>query len=127
MVRIHLPPADSPGLVGTLAVAGRDRAFPAGLRRRVGGAVGRDAGDLAGIARKRRDISLGPYSSTAAPLLSPEVIAAPVAQPSYDRAQLLKEKPSRVRCCLRASGRRECASSLSGVSRMVIARRGSPA
>src|SRR5262245_59953325 len=46
------------------------RVETAWLHRRVGGAVGRDARDLASIARKRRDISLRPYSSTAAPLMS---------------------------------------------------------
>ena len=43
VVRIHLPPADSPGLAQTELPQVENRGFPAGVRRRAGGAVGRDA------------------------------------------------------------------------------------
>jgi hypothetical protein len=47
------------------------------MRGWVGGAVGRDAQVLAEIARIGADISVGPYSSTAVPLMWSESIAVP--------------------------------------------------
>src|SRR5215813_15049843 len=89
-VRIHLPPADSPCLAQTEPLQVENRGFPAGVRRWVGGAVGRDAQTLVGSTRTGTDISVGSYSSTAVPLKWSRVITAVAAQPSYCWAQLLK-------------------------------------
>src|SRR5262245_393563 len=56
-VRIHLPPAESPFLTRTRPLQVENRAFRAGVRRWVGGAVGGDAQDRA-ISRQRTPISL---------------------------------------------------------------------
>jgi len=110
-VRIQFPPADSPGLAQTGPLQVENRGFHAGVRRWVGGAVGRDAQALVGNTRTGADISAGSYSSTAVVLTSSRVIAAVAAQSSCCWAQLLKAKPSTVRCSCQPSGKRECASS----------------
>src|SRR6516164_810519 len=43
MVRIHLPPADSPSLAGFLLAVSKSRQLPRGARARPGGTAGRDA------------------------------------------------------------------------------------
>ena len=63
-VRIHLPPADSPGLAQTGPLQVENRGFHAGVRRCVSGAVGRDAQALVENTRTGADISAGSYSST---------------------------------------------------------------
>jgi hypothetical protein len=57
MVRIRFPPAESLGLTQTGPRQGENRAFGAGVRRSVGGAVGRDA-QAGAISRQRIAISL---------------------------------------------------------------------
>src|SRR6516225_5990954 len=57
MVRIRAPPAESPCLTQTRPMQVENRAFRAGVRPSVGGAVGGDAQDRA-ISRQRTPISL---------------------------------------------------------------------
>src|SRR5271156_3816347 len=57
MVRIHLPPVDSPCLAGYSPPTSKSRAFLAGVRGGAGSAVGRD-GRGAVIWRRRAAISL---------------------------------------------------------------------
>src|SRR5215813_10513752 len=93
-VRIRLPPADSPCLAETGPLQVENRGFPAGVRRWVGGAVGRDAQALAGSARTGTDVSVGSYSSTAMVLTWSRAITGCAAQPSCCWAQLLNAKRS---------------------------------
>ena len=57
MVRIRFPPAESPCLTQTRPLQVENRGFRAGVRRSVGGAVGRDA-QAGAISRQRIAISL---------------------------------------------------------------------
>jgi hypothetical protein len=76
VVRIRFPPAESPSLAKTrLLKVEYPRVFR-GVRRQVGGAVGRDAQGSAEIARTGPSISVSPFSSTAAPLMWSSAITA---------------------------------------------------
>ena len=68
-----------------------------------------------GSARTSTDISVESYSSTAMLLTWSRVITAVAAEPRCYWAQLLKAKPSMLRCSCQASGRRECTNSLFAV------------
>ena len=58
-VRIQSPPANSQCLAQTGPLQVENRGVRAGVRRCVGGAVGRDAQALVGSARTGTDISVG--------------------------------------------------------------------
>ena len=77
-------------------------------------AVGRDAQGLVEIARSGAVISVGRYSSTAVPVMSSGSGRAAI-WPKFLLWSISQAKPSRARCSRQASGRREWASSLSGV------------
>jgi hypothetical protein len=68
-----------------------NRGSRAGVRGWVGGAVGRDAQVLVEITRIGADISVGPYSSTAVPLMWSESIAAPSRNPAAIGLNRLKQ------------------------------------
>jgi hypothetical protein len=63
MVRILFPPAESPCLIQPRPLQVENRWFRAGVRRSVGGAVGRRRAGRSKIAPKSSNISVGPYSS----------------------------------------------------------------
>ena len=65
-VRIHFPPADSPGLAGFRAARSKSRAFPAGVSGGTGSAVARDRAWRSDMAPIGGNISVGPNFSTAA-------------------------------------------------------------
>jgi hypothetical protein len=124
IVRIHLPPADSPSLVGYLLPLSKSRLLPRRARARPGGTAGRDTqgpstsrqlpvtslSSLIPVPRCRlRGLGTVRDRSTASALLVTCRCWLGVAP---DRAQA---KPSTVRCSGQPSGRRECTSSLSAV------------
>ena len=104
MVRIRFPPAESPRLTGFCPPTARSRLFRAGVWVRQ-------------VQRgQQRRVSRGAWRRPAGMSLSGQI---PVPRPrcggglmNSDRAQA---KPSTDRCSCQASGRRECASSLSAV------------
>src|ERR1700747_3459382 len=69
MVRIHFPPAESPSLSPSCFRGSRTPAFCAAARGWLGDRVGRDAAEGYKIAPTGGNISVAPYSSTAAPLM----------------------------------------------------------
>ena len=68
-VRIQFPPADSPSLARIRVRRSTTPAFRAGVRGRLGDRVGREAQGCFDIAPTGGNISVGPYSSTAVPLV----------------------------------------------------------
>ena len=102
------------------------RGFSAGLQAAWGGAVGRDAQSPATSRQGPVGSLPGLYSSTAVPATRSATLAAPAASrvragPGVSARGRSCEfgagqtNPSTVRCSCQASGRRECASSLSAV------------
>ena len=78
-VRIHSPPADSPSLSGFRLRPRERRGYSAILAAMRGGSVGRDTQSPATSGPRRGSVSVGRYSSTAAPLHAVCEIGAPGA------------------------------------------------
>ena len=121
IVRIHLPPADSPSLAGFLLTVSKSRQLPRRARARPGGTAGRDA---PGSSTSRQL----PVMSLSDPIPVPQCRlggsrpwlhgcakrgrVSDVTGSGFGPAQA---KPSAARCACQVSGRRECARSLSAV------------